>query len=291
MAEVFTEELRFGPYSSGIMTEQSNGVQRRTIIRNDLFNPASLFAGGAQGAWYDPTDLSNMFQDSAGTIPCALNAPVGRLCDKSGNGNHLVQATAASRPTLRQLGTLYYLDFDGIDDNFASATGNLSNSPKLTVSTGFRLNSAVSCCLFANNASIGPSAGGFRCFVNAALGANSPANAAIYDGVTQTDLFETTPVVPPRQVTNSFLLDYSGATAADEIIIRENGIVQALSVQAAGPCSTINFANSPFIMGQFGGVVFFSGRMFGLIAVGGGVTAGQLTSMENYLALRSGIPF
>lgn len=66
------------------------------------FAPSSLFFGGIPGAWYDPTDRSTMFQDSAGTTPVtAVEQPVGRILDKSGNGNHASQSTAASRPTYR----------------------------------------------------------------------------------------------------------------------------------------------------------------------------------------------
>ena len=65
------------------------------------FSPASLFAAGEQGVWYDPSDFSTMFQDSAGTTPVtAVEQPVGRILDKSGRGNTATQATAASRPVL-----------------------------------------------------------------------------------------------------------------------------------------------------------------------------------------------
>jgi len=48
------------------------------------FSPSSLFFGGIPGAWYDPTDLSTMFQDSAGTTPVtAVEQPVGLILDKS----------------------------------------------------------------------------------------------------------------------------------------------------------------------------------------------------------------
>jgi len=65
-----------------------------------LFTPASLFAGSIAGAWYGPSDLSTLFQDSAGTTPVTTaGQPVGLMLDKSGRANHAVQATAASRPT------------------------------------------------------------------------------------------------------------------------------------------------------------------------------------------------
>jgi hypothetical protein len=48
------------------------------------FSPASLFTSGVVGAWYDPSDYSTLFQDSAGTTPVtAVEQPVGLMLDKS----------------------------------------------------------------------------------------------------------------------------------------------------------------------------------------------------------------
>lgn len=55
-----------------------------------VLSPASLFKGGARGAYYDPSVLGSLFQDAAGTIPVtAEGQPVRRMNDLSGNGNHL----------------------------------------------------------------------------------------------------------------------------------------------------------------------------------------------------------
>lgn len=90
--------------------------------RGRRFTPASLFATGEQGAWYDPSDLSSMFQDDLGTTAAAVDSPVGRINDKSGRGNHATQATAAARPILRQdAGGSRYLEFDGVDDRLVAA--------------------------------------------------------------------------------------------------------------------------------------------------------------------------
>jgi hypothetical protein len=63
--------------------------------------PLRLFSSGEQGVWYDPSDMATLFQDEAGTTPVtALEQPVGRMLDKSGNGNHATQATDIRRPTL-----------------------------------------------------------------------------------------------------------------------------------------------------------------------------------------------
>ena len=53
------------------------------------------------GAWFDPSDMSTLYQDAAGTTPVtAVEQPVGKIIDKSGNGNHATQSITASRPTL-----------------------------------------------------------------------------------------------------------------------------------------------------------------------------------------------
>lgn len=80
------------------------------------FDPLSLFSEGQQGAWYDPSDLPTLFQDSAGTTPVTADGdPVGLMLDKSGNDNHASQSTTASKPTLTADGLLG----DG-DDDFMS---------------------------------------------------------------------------------------------------------------------------------------------------------------------------
>lgn len=67
-------------------------------------DPRSLFMGNAQGFWLDFTDMSTMFQDSAGTIPVtALGDPVGLVRDKSGNGYDASITTASARPTFGRM--------------------------------------------------------------------------------------------------------------------------------------------------------------------------------------------
>ncbi len=70
-----------------------------------MFNPLSNIVrsiiAGANGAMFDPSDMTTMFQDAAGTIPVtAVEQPVGKIIDKSGNGYHATQSITASRPTL-----------------------------------------------------------------------------------------------------------------------------------------------------------------------------------------------
>ena len=96
------------------MLSVSAGIHRRKqSIGGTAFDPLSLFAGGARGAWYDATDPATCWQDVNASSPAAVGQPLGRLDDKSGNGNALVQATATKRPLVGQDGAATFIDTDG----------------------------------------------------------------------------------------------------------------------------------------------------------------------------------
>lgn len=90
---------------------------------------AELFANGEQGVWYDPSDLSTLFQDSAGTIPVTgVEQPVGLMLDKSGRGKHASQATTTARPILSAkynllLNTVFAGAVSGTDSTSVPPTG------------------------------------------------------------------------------------------------------------------------------------------------------------------------
>lgn len=87
------------------------------VAPSAVWTPATLYAAGEQGVWYDPSDMSTMFQDAAGTIPVtAVGQPVGCILDKSGRGNHATQADASRKPILQSIGGKLALVFDGVDD-------------------------------------------------------------------------------------------------------------------------------------------------------------------------------
>ena len=106
------------------------------------FDPAPLFAAGEQGLWLDPSDLSTMFQDAAGTTPAVVGQPVGLVLDKSGRGNHASQATTAQKPILQQDGSgNYYLAFDGVDDSLSTAAIDFTGTDEVTTIAAVRKNS------------------------------------------------------------------------------------------------------------------------------------------------------
>ncbi|MDQ0839398.1 SGNH/GDSL hydrolase family protein [Sphingomonas faeni] len=100
----------------------------KTIIEQSAsFSPRQLFGSDTKGGWWDPSDLTTLYQDVAKQIRVGVGDPVSVILDKSGNGNHLVcPGLEPRRPTLqRDTGGRLYLSFDGIDDlvrvNFATS--------------------------------------------------------------------------------------------------------------------------------------------------------------------------
>ncbi|MBD3679158.1 MAG: hypothetical protein HUJ27_12270 [Rhodobacteraceae bacterium] len=89
-----------------------------TARRGAIFSPLDL----APRAWFDPSDMGGLFQDSTATQPVTGDGdPVGAMLDRSGNGAHLLQSAAARRPIYREGGGQRWLEFDGMDDILTAA--------------------------------------------------------------------------------------------------------------------------------------------------------------------------
>lgn len=146
---------------------------------------ARMFVNGEQGAWYDPSDMSTLSQDEAGTVPVtAAGQPVGRILDISGRGNHATQATAASRPILARHPVsgarnmvAYSEDFTiGTGGRWSGLAGGTGVAPVVTtnqalapdgsltadllvLNKGAGVTSTDQCSLFASSNAIGTVAG------------------------------------------------------------------------------------------------------------------------------------
>jgi hypothetical protein len=105
-------------FESAIYRAIASVFDKRIYGGTAPFNPLSLFSGGYTGGWYDPSDLSTLWQDSARTVPVTADGdPVWVMDDKSGSGNHLTMRFGASaRPLYKTSGGLHWLEFDGVDD-------------------------------------------------------------------------------------------------------------------------------------------------------------------------------
>ena len=142
------------------------------------WTPAQLFASSEIGAWYDPSDFSTLFQDSAGTTPVtAVEQPVGLMQDKSGNGFHVIQATSAARPILRsRYNRLLYTD------NFSNAAwltylgATKSGTNECTVTFGSSADSTV----YQNTANY---VGRYTLKIQAKSSTSKKFRLAVYDGI------------------------------------------------------------------------------------------------------------
>lgn len=248
------------------------------------FDPISLFAAGEQGVWYDPSDMSTLFQDAAGTIPVtAAGQPVGMMRDKSGRGNHATQATATSRPILQTENGKWYLAFDGGDDGMVTAAVNFTATNKVTVFTGIRKNSDVANGSVAElSASATSNPGAFGVFAPANPGVSSfgfRSSGSVIPGSPS-----LTPATYPAPIT--VVLTGLGDISTDTNVQRINGAQQ---VSLAADQGTGNYGNYPIYIGRRGGSALpFNGNVYSLIIRGAASSAPQITDTENYVNSKTG---
>lgn len=89
-AEIIRLRLAKGDYiatplvGSDTMINLGIGLLSSTVLYGrGGFSPLALFAASEPGGWYDPSDLTTLFQDAAGTTPVtAVEQPVGLVLDK-----------------------------------------------------------------------------------------------------------------------------------------------------------------------------------------------------------------
>ena len=244
---------------------------------------AGLFAAGEQGAWYDPSDLSTLFQDSAGTVPVtAVEQPVGRILDKSGRGNHAFQATATSRPVLQQdASERYYLSFDGVDDFLQTSSINFTSTDKMTVFAGVRkLSDAAGGIVVELSQISSDNAGTFGLAnpVTNAVGLWFRSRGTIASTLVQSG-------IDPSPRTD--LLTCSGNIGGSSAILRRNGAV--LLSDTTTSQGTGNYGNYPLYIGRRGGTSLpFNGRIYSLIIRGAQSTAQQIASAEAWVNTKTG---
>ena len=248
---------------------------------------AAMFASGEQGVWYDPSNLSSMFQDSAGTIPVtAVGQPVGRILDQSGRGNHATQAAAASRPLLQQdAGGRYYLNFDGVDDSLISASIDLTGTAQATMFSGIRkMTDTVG--MVVESSSVSDNNPGTFAYLTGNGGANTAfrlRGSTVY----AQQIFTTT--AAPLSEVDTCSFDISQATSATEIIIRSNGFLKSTATSAAAESGSGNFGNYPIYVAMRNGASLpFTGRIYSLILRGATSTAAQIAAGEAYVNSKTG---
>jgi hypothetical protein len=242
-------------------------------VRRGGFSPAVLFAASEPGVWYDPSDTSTLFSDTAGTTPATIGGTVALMLDKSGNDLHATQPTAASRPTLRQAGTgEYYLEFDGADDGMVTPTIT-PGVDKVQVFAGARKLSDAAAGALMNFATA---------VENGSLEILAPLSAGNYrfssKGTIERTVSATGLAAP---VTN--VLTCLGDIGGDSVSIRVDGTQRAISTNDQG---TGNYLAYPLFVGRrLGASIPFNGHIYSLITrFGPNLDADVIDQTEAYVA-------
>lgn len=272
------------------MTIEMYGYPRQPVPMEQvgIVNPASLFP--AQGYILNPSDISTMWQDSAGTTPVtAAGNPVGRIIDVSGNGYIFTQATAANRPTYQISATTGAgcLRFDGVNDYLSStATVNLSSGTKLFTAIGMSRNSGGSqrIPIFGGYGAV---SGGFT--VYAPVGNDDSVGVAVRGTANgyQTQLFGPGVVL----ATHTGTWDMTVATIAGAITSRINGRNYNYTAGGSNPGTAAGGSNlTNFIGASSVPSAYFSGDIYGVVVrcASVQVTGTERTGVENYLNTKAG---
>lgn len=243
------------------------------------FSPASLFSGGQQGAWYDPSDVNTLFQDSAGTTPVtAVGQPVGLILDKSGRGNHASQSTPGSRPLYQVDGTgRPYLSLDGSDDFLITPTIT-PGIDGVQVFAGVRKLSTATGTLLE----LGPSGTNNGIFTFGLGNWSSTFDVFASRGTISAGATSGSNIAPATLVVGG-IASISGPFSR----FRINGaqVGQNISSQGSG-----NYNSYPIYIGRRGGASNpFNGRLYGLVVrFGANLDASAIVTMENWMNTKTG---
>jgi hypothetical protein len=240
---------------------------------------ATLFGESEPGLWLDPSDLSTVFTDTAGTTPAVVGDPVARINDKSGRGNHATQSVLASRPILRQDGGLHYLEFDGVDDGMSTGTITpgtdkaqvIAGVRKLAGDPGMIVESSTT--TFGNNGSLRLTDNSQTSGQYAFVSSGTAISGVVASGF-----------APPRTDVVTGLGDISGDTAT----LRVGGVQVAQNTADQG---TGNFLAYPLFIGsRNNNQLRFRGRIYSLVVrFGPNLDADRIALAEAYAAAKTGI--
>jgi hypothetical protein len=251
------------------------------------FSPLELFASGEQGGWYDPSDISTLFKDTAGTDPVtAVGDVVARINDKSGRANHATQGTLASRPIYRiDGGGRPYLELDGFNDGLA--TGIIAPGvDKAQMFVGlYKATDAATILLELGDAVSnigmfyflsGPDSGGQYSAFGRGIASPGPTLIAVW--------------TPGDVAPDTAVLTATHDIAGDLSTIRRNAVA---GTSGAGDKGAGNFRDDVLYIGaRAGGAALpFNGRMYGVIVrfSAANLSTDEITATETWLANKTGV--
>lgn len=265
----------------------------------------ALFTNGERGVYYDPSDLTTLFQDAAGTTPVtAPGQPVGLVLDKSGRGNHASQPTAAARPTLGRhpkgvaptpgvfdqtipgVPDAWYLHFNGVNQSLSTPAIDFTNSDEMMVVAGLRKTTTGTAGVVVE------------------LGAGPPSGAGIFTMFAPHPPVTGNPLIQFRwwsNLGNSFRVaddieaakasPYSGIVTGST---KGNGPIRLRVNSKVAPIANTslsgNFGNFPLHIGaRTANSIYFGGNIYGMVVCGKVVPDQELSDIEFHMANQVGV--
>lgn len=90
----------------------------------------AMFGGGEEGGIWDFTDAANLATATDGTGAVSNGSAIAYCADLSGNGHHLLQSTAASRPTWNVLGFASFVTNDYLTVSWPSTAQPITRASR-----------------------------------------------------------------------------------------------------------------------------------------------------------------
>lgn len=251
-------------------------------------NPATLFAAGEKGAWYDPSDMATMFQDAAGTIAVtAAGQPVGKILDKSGNLNHLEMPTDIRRPVLRQTGDGYwYLEGNATYRIESQALIPMASPAEYGVfSAGYGTSGAGDGNLYNIAINLG-GAGRQTLGLNPTTAVTGASFRSQFDGAVTLD------APYAGGAARVFATHFNLPAAADlqaAVDIDVNGAAAAFTVTASAGVGLASAGDMYVsLLAEYGGGSYLNGRLYGFILRNVRSTAAEIAGTNAYMNSKCG---
>lgn len=223
------------------------------------FDPATLFGPTDEGYFFDISDLSTLFSDTARTTAAVVDGPVKGITDKSGKGHHMTWVSGNTL-TLRQSGSFYYLE--------ASATNGVTSCSVAMAQPWYRI-SAV------------------RFLTWVAFGRVFPASDNTTDGLRQ---HGSSPIIKLNDGSDGPTVS---ATLNTDMTLSEvhNNTGSSLQIDnntAATGTSGSTAGNGQVIMCRSTGANPVNGYFYGDFAINRNPTAGEKASLKTFFSAKYG---
>lgn len=244
----------------------------------------AMFAAGEQGAIYDPSNISSLFQDRALTIPVTTSGDLVRgILDTSARGNHAIAVADANYATYMESGGQKYLVANGSSTAFVTSNINLTGSDRITLVAGIsKVSDAGARLLLELSASASANAGTIYVAAPEATGASGNFTFKSRGSVNAAAAATGVIAAPATRI-----LSCTGHISGDLTTISVNGGTQTT---ATGDQGTGNYGDYPLhLFSRAGSSLFFYGNFYRMVlnARPTGISDAERKIMERWVNMNT----